>query len=132
MRCWRLWSIEASSAAAEGPPAGRHGHPDDAHHEKKSSSTDSKLSLCSTTICSGAHGRVDGPVEHHGPHVGGEHLGVGGPEQRAVGVAEERELRVTEGLADPVEVPGRVDGPDEGEHLAAHGLALLPRSPRRW
>ena len=47
----RLWAIKASKAAAEAPPAGRHGHPDDVHHAKKSSSTDSKPSLCSSTIC---------------------------------------------------------------------------------
>ncbi len=52
MRAWRLWSIKASRAVADGPPGGRHAHPDDAHHAKKSSSTASKLSLCSMTICS--------------------------------------------------------------------------------
>ena len=67
---------------------------------------------------------IDGPVQHHGPHVGREELGVGRPEQRAVGVPDEGQLGVAQGGSDPVEVPGRVDGADVGQDGPAVLLAL--------
>ena len=48
----RLWAINAKQGIGVGSPPGRHGHPVDVHHEKKSSRTVSNAWLCSTTICS--------------------------------------------------------------------------------
>ena len=66
---------------------------------------------------------VDGAVEHQGAHLVGEQLGVGGAERGAVGVAEVGQLLVAERLAEPVHVPGGVDG--------VEGAAARRRTPRR-
>ena len=69
-------------------------------------------------------GRVDGGVQHHGPDVGGEERGVGGPEQCAVRVAHEREPGIAQCGPDPVEVTGGVDRAHVGQDAAAVLLAL--------
>ena len=108
-----------------GSPVGRHGH---AGVPRAPGEERSELGLEAVRLPGGVlHGgqrRVDGAVEHHGPHVGREELGVGGAEECAVGVAHEGQPGVAEGGPDPVEVPGGIDGAHVGEDAAAVVLAL--------
>jgi hypothetical protein len=61
---------------------------------------------------------VDGGVEHHGAHAVGVELGVGRAERGAVGVAEEVQLLLAQGLPQLLHVPGGVHGVEGAQRLA--------------
>ena len=66
---------------------------------------------------------VHRPVEDHGGHPVGEEVGVDRSEDRPVGEAVVADLRHAQGLADPVDVPRRVDRVDERLGGGRPGLA---------
>ena len=71
----------------------------------------------------GVEGRVDGPVEHHRPHVGRVPVGVHGAEQGAVREAEEGQPLVAEGAAELLDVAHHVDGAHVVEHRPGRDAA---------